>query len=43
MEGQSLEGSQGSGIEKTYILKLPPTKNWRGMMMDGMGYEIEGD
>lgn len=34
MEGQSIEGSRGSGVDKTYILKLPPTKNWRGIVMD---------
>lgn len=28
-----IEGPRGSGSMVTYILKLPPTKNWRGIMI----------
>lgn len=33
-EGQSIQESRGSEVDTTYILKLPPTKNWRGIVTD---------
>jgi hypothetical protein len=34
MEGHSIQESRGSEVDETYILKLPPTKNWRGIVTD---------